>query len=63
MGADVINDVTGLKYDAMMVAIVAKARVKTIICAYGSSQTSGAISGIVKTIKESMRIAKSRHTG
>ena len=57
-GADMINDVTGLKYDAMMAAVVAKARVKTIVCAYSSSQTSGAISGIVGTIKESMRIAK-----
>lgn len=57
-GADMINDVSGLKYDKMMAGLISKSRVKVICCAYSSSQVSGAISGTVSALKDSLEIAK-----
>ena len=58
-GADVINDVTGLHYDKSMAQVVAESGASVIICAYSRSQATGAISGTVNALKESLRIARS----
>jgi dihydropteroate synthase len=60
-GADVINDTTGLKYDHNMADIVSKSRLPVIIGAFGNNQSTsalGKISGTIKTLKESLLIAK-----
>ena len=57
-GADVINDVTGLKYDEEMAAVIARSRVKAVICAYSKSPTSGRIFGTINSLKESLAIAR-----
>jgi dihydropteroate synthase len=57
-GADVINDVTGLKYDRKMARVVAKAGLPLIACAYSSAPAPGSIAGAVMAIQESMVIAK-----
>ena len=56
-GADLINDVSGLKYDGMMASVIAKSRAKVICCAYSHSQISGRISGTIKALRESIDIA------
>lgn len=57
-GADVINDVTGLKHDGEMAGVIAQSRVKTIVCAYSKSQVSGRISSTIKSLKDSLTIAR-----
>ena len=57
-GADVINDVTGLKYDGKMAEIVAKNGVPVIIGAYSKMRATGRFLGTVKALKESLAIAK-----
>ena len=60
-GADAINDTTGLKYDHNMADIVSKSRLPVIIGAFGNNQSTsalGKISGTIKTLKESLLIAK-----
>jgi dihydropteroate synthase len=57
-GAEVINDISGLKYDPEMAAVVAESNAKVILCAYSKSPTGGKISGTVKALKESIKIAR-----
>ncbi|MGI0038023.1 MAG: dihydropteroate synthase [Nitrososphaera sp.] len=57
-GADVINDVTGLKYDAMMADVIAQSRARAIICAHSRSEITGQMLGCIKALKESVTIAK-----
>lgn len=57
-GADVINDVTGLKYDDAMADVIAKSGVKAIACAHSQSETTGQISGATKTLRQSVTIAR-----
>jgi dihydropteroate synthase len=57
-GADVVNDVTGLQYDAQMAKIIAQSGVKAILCAYSKSPASGRIIGTIKSLRKSMAIAK-----
>lgn len=57
-GADVINDVTGLKYDIKMADVIAESHVKAIVCAYSRSEITGQMSGTTKTLRESMIIAR-----
>jgi dihydropteroate synthase len=56
-GADVINDVTGLKYDREMAGVVSRSGAKVIVCAYSKTRASGRISGTIKALKESLVIA------
>ena len=58
LGADAINDVTGLKYDTQMAGVVAKAGVPVIAGAYSATPASGRIAGTLKALKESLAIAK-----
>jgi dihydropteroate synthase len=57
-GADVINDVTGLKYDPMMADVIAKSRARAIICAYSRSEITGRMLGTAKSLRESRTIAR-----
>jgi dihydropteroate synthase len=57
-GADAINDVTGLKYDAKLARVVAKAKVPVIIGAYSSKPATGKMPGTIRALKESLAIAK-----
>jgi dihydropteroate synthase len=60
-GADAINDITGLKYDVNLADIVSESRLPVIIGAFGNNQSLpalGKISGTIKTLKQSLLIAK-----
>jgi dihydropteroate synthase len=57
VGADLINDVTGLKYDSKMSEIAAKAGVPTIIGAYSKTPATGRIAGTLKALRESLCLA------
>jgi dihydropteroate synthase len=58
VGADLINDVTGLKYDSKMSEIAAKSGVPTIIGAYSKTPATGRIAGTLKALKKSLSLAK-----
>jgi dihydropteroate synthase len=57
-GADVINDVTGLKYDSMMADVIAQSRATAIICAYSRSELTGQIVGTAEALRGSLTIAR-----
>ena len=65
LGADAINDISGLKYDKKMADIVARACLPIIVGAYGgrSDLISGSIFGTMKVLNESISIAKSADIG
>jgi dihydropteroate synthase len=56
-GADIINDVAGLKYDKEMARVISKSGAKVIVGAYSKTRVSGQIAGTIKTLKESLAIA------
>lgn len=59
-GADIINDVTGLKYDKQMVRVVEKYVPSLVLCAYGKKQIGGNL--ILQTkmlLRQSIALAKS----
>ena len=56
---DIINDVTGLKYDKEMLNVVAKSQPSLVLCAYGKNQLRGNLLSQTKTLlKESLALAK-----
>lgn len=57
-GADIVNDVTGLEYDADMSKAIAQSGVKTILCAYSKTGATGRISGTIKSLTKSLATAK-----
>ncbi len=60
MGIDLINDVTGLKYDKMMSSVISKSGLPVIIGAYGNKKVTYQTGDIVETVgilKESIDIA------
>lgn len=60
-GVNAINDISGLKYDENMRYTVSKAKIPVIIGAFGdrrSSRRSGKVSSTIKTLNESLLIAK-----
>ena len=58
LGADAINDITGLKYDSKMAEVAVGAGVPVIAGAYSATPASGTVAGTVKALKESLAIAK-----
>src|SRR5919204_6243570 len=58
IGADAINDVTGLKYDCRMAEVAAKAGVPMIIGAYSKASATGRTAGTLKALKKSLGLAK-----
>ena len=64
VGADAINDISGLKYDKKMADIVSRSGLPIIMAAYGGSGgrsglASGSVFGTIKVLTESISIAKS----
>ena len=60
LGVDIINDVTGLKYDHMMPKIIEKYSPSLVLCAYSKKTITG--NQLLKTkylLRESLEIAKS----
>jgi len=60
LGVDIINDVTGLKYDHMMPKIIEKYCPSLVLCAYSKKTITG--NQLLKTkylLRESLEIAKS----
>lgn len=61
-GADIINDISGLKYDEKMPEVISKFTPSLILCAYDSKTVFGnAISATKKLLQESLKIAKKSH--
>ena len=61
-GVDVINDISGLKYDAKMPQIIEKYNPSLILCAYSKKLVKGnPISETKKLLNESIKIAQNCH--
>ena len=58
LGADAINDVTGLKHDSKMAHLVAGCRVPVIIGAYSTEVKAGTIQATMGALRQSISIAK-----
>jgi dihydropteroate synthase len=62
VGADAVNDISGLKYDKKMADVVSRSGLPVILGAYGGNNdrfASGRIFGTMKVLNESISIAKS----
>jgi len=58
LGTDIVNDVTGLKYDPEMASVVADHDASVILCAYEKHTVSGsAVKTTIDALKNSMKIA------
>lgn len=58
-GVDIINDISGLKYDADMPKIVSRFDPSLILCAYSSKPVVGSpVASVKKLFRESLQIAK-----
>ena len=56
---EIINDISGLKYDEKMKDVISKFQPSVILCAYGSKTISGnAINSTKKLLKDSLKIIK-----
>jgi dihydropteroate synthase len=61
-GVEIINDISGLKYDNEMQKVVSKFSPSLILCAYNSKTVLGnSITSTKKLLRESLKIAKSSH--
>ena len=60
-GADIINDISGLKYDKDMGSVVEKYRPSLVLCAYGKSSLRNATLQTKYLLKQSLDIAKNSH--
>lgn len=56
-GVEIINDISGLKYDPNMSKLILKYCPSLILCAYGSKIVKGDISSTKKLLKQSLKIA------
>ena len=62
LGVDIINDVTGLKYDPMMPKIIEKYCPSLVLCAYSKKiMTGNQLHNVKQLLNESLEIAKSVH--
>ena len=60
LGVDIINDVTGLKYDKEMINVISKSQPSLVLCAYGKKPLKGNLITQTKLLlKESIMLAKS----
>ena len=61
-GADIINDISGLKYDEKMPEVISKFMPSLILCAYDPKTVFGnTVSTTKKLFQESLKIAKKSH--
>lgn len=58
MGASVVNDITGLKFDENMANMVSGCRIPVIVGAYSKDRISGTLSSTIKALRESLALAK-----
>jgi dihydropteroate synthase len=56
-GADIINDISGLKYDKNMISVIEKHRPSLVLCAYGQSSIKDPIAQVKHLLKQSITIA------
>lgn len=56
-GADIINDVTGLKYDKKMAQVIARYDASVVICAYGRRSVSGDASETAMLLRQGVSVA------
>lgn len=59
MGAEIINDVTGLQYDSQMPQVIKKYQPSVILCAYGTGTNHYNSAHLIKLLQKSIKIAKS----
>ena len=57
-GVEIINDISGLKYDEKMQEVISKFSPSLILCAYDSKTVSGNVVTTKKLLRESLKIAK-----
>ena len=61
-GVEIINDISGLKYDEKMQEVISKFTPSLILCAYDLKTISGnVIAATKKLLQESLKIAKKSH--
>lgn len=58
LGAEIINDISGLKHDPQMATIISKFNPSLILCAFHSKLTKGDINSTKKLLYQSLLIAK-----
>lgn len=58
-GIEIINDISGLKYDDKMINVIMEYRPSLILCAFDSKTVSGNIQSTKNLLKDSLKIAKS----
>ena len=57
-GIDVINDISGLKYDKKMIHVLQQYDPSVVLCSYNKTATTGNISETRKFLKQSILLAK-----
>jgi dihydropteroate synthase len=58
-GVDIVNDISGLKYDKNMKSVIEKYQPSLVLCAYGKSSIQNPLVQIRHLLKQSLNIAKS----
>ena len=56
-GADIINDISGLKYDKNMASVIEKYQPSVVLCAYGQSLIKNPMAQVRYLLKQSLNIA------
>jgi len=56
-GVDIINDISGLKYDKNMISVIKKHSPSLVLCAYGQSPIKDPIAQVRHLLKQSITIA------
>jgi len=57
-GIEIINDISGLKYDDKMIDVIRKYRPSLILCAFDSKTVVGNIQSTKNLLKDSLKLAK-----
>jgi dihydropteroate synthase len=57
-GASLVNDVTGLKYDKDMPALIASCGIPVIVGAFSKQQISGTLASTLESLQESLKLGK-----
>jgi len=58
-GVEIINDISGLKYDDKMIDVIREYTPSLVLCAFDSKRVVGDIQSTKNLLKDSLRIAKS----
>ncbi|ABX13466.1 dihydropteroate synthase [Nitrosopumilus maritimus] len=60
-GVEIINDISGLKYDEKMKDVISDFSPSLILCAFSSKTVTGNLMSTKKLLQESLKIAKKSH--